>query len=84
MIFQRREAIIQKNYMKRKYAARLLSKESRNRITQQLPPDVLDIVQTIARGEKKSVSWIVEQIIVDYLNLDKYMYKEPRSRNGKR
>jgi len=70
--------------MKRKYAARLLSKESRNRITQQLPPDVLDIVQTIARGEKKSVSWIVEQIIVDYLNLDKYMYKEPRSRNGKR
>lgn len=51
-------------------APRLMSRDSRNQKTSRFPPDVDKILKIMARDEKCSVNWVVEQIVVTYLNLD--------------
>jgi predicted transcriptional regulator len=64
-------------YYRKQIAPRLLDKESRDSYTGGLPPEVKEGLYAIARKECKSVSWVLEQLIIDYFGLKKPKYKLP-------
>jgi hypothetical protein len=54
-------------------APRLKSGDKRESIGHGLPPEIKQGLRSIARTENKSVSWILEQIIIEYFG-----FKTPR------
>jgi hypothetical protein len=64
-------------YYKKQIAPRLINKEKRENYAGGLPPEVREGLFAIARKEKKSVSWVLEQVIIDYFGLKKPKYKLP-------
>ena len=62
-------------------APKLANGDSRVRDYGRLPEEIKEGLRAIARHERKSMSWIKEEIIIDYFNLRKPKYKENR-RNG--
>jgi len=64
-------------------APRLFSGDKRESIGHGLPPEVKVGLKAIARSENKSVSWVLEEIIIDYFGFKRPKYIE-RKRNGKR
>lgn len=64
-------------YYRKQIAPRLLDKECRENYTGGLPPEVKEGLYAIARKEKKSVSWVLEQLIIDYFGLKRPAYKIP-------
>lgn len=62
-------------------APRLADGTPRVSIGHCLPPDIKAWVQRIARSENQSVSWVLEQVIIDYFDMILPRYK---NRNGKK
>jgi hypothetical protein len=55
-------------------APRLLSKDSRIGIGHLLPDGIKEGLKSIARKENQSVSWVLEQVIIDYFDLPRPKY----------
>lgn len=53
----------------RTIAPRLRNGDRREAIGHGLPPDIKAGLQAIARAEGQSVSWVLEQIIIDYFRM---------------
>lgn len=55
-------------------APRLLSGDKRESIGHGLPPEIKQGLRAIARSENKSVSWVLEQIIIEYFGFNEPQY----------
>lgn len=64
-------------------APRLFSGERRESLGHGLPPEIKQGIKLIAKRENKSVSWVLEQIIIEYFGFRKPKYIE-RKRNEKK
>jgi predicted transcriptional regulator len=62
-----------------KYSPRLVSKDIRLSNSSRLPEELKKAIQRIARKEKTSCSWVIEQIILEWAGLD-IEYREGASR----
>jgi hypothetical protein len=62
-------------------APRLFNGDSRAISFNRLPQAVKEGLSSIARQENKSVSWVLEEVIIDYFDLRRPKYKTPK--NGK-
>jgi hypothetical protein len=63
-------------------APRLYSGECRDTYSGGLPPHIREGLRKIAKDERQSVSWVLEQIIIDHFpNLRKPRYVE-RKKSG--
>lgn len=62
-------------------APRLLSGDKRETIGHGLPPHIKDGIRDIARKENKSVSWVLETIIIEYFGFSKPKYVERKVDN---
>jgi hypothetical protein len=60
-------------------APRLANGDSRVPFGHGLPEDIKDGIRAIARKENKSMSWVIEEVIIDYFNLRRPKYKNGRS-----
>jgi hypothetical protein len=60
--------------VKRTIAPRLANGDSRESIGHGLPPNIKEGVKAIAKSENKSVSWVLETIIIDYFGLRRPKY----------
>ena len=65
-------------------APRLFSGERRESIGHGLPPEIKAGLRLIASRENKSVSWVLEQIIIEYFGFRKPKYIERKRRNEKK
>lgn len=63
---------------KREFSPRLASRDIRVKIRHGLPEEIKYGIQEIAKMENQTVSWVLEQSIIDYFGL-----KRPRYKNGK-
>lgn len=63
----------------RQYSPRLFNGDIRLRAWHKLPESVKNGLRNIAKNENKTMSWVLEQVIIDYFDL-----KPPRYKNGKR
>ena len=59
---------------KQQQAPRLANGDSRVKDYGRLPEDVKEGLRDIARLEGKSMSWVKEEVIIDYFNLRKPKY----------
>jgi hypothetical protein len=59
-------------------APRLVSGETRVRLGNRLPPDIKEGLREIARLEGKSMSWVVEEVIIRYFRLPRPRYRQPQ------
>ena len=64
---------------KRQIAPRLSNGDLRVRDYGRLPPDIKEGLRAIAKSEGQSMSWVKEQVIIDYFELTVPKYKK----NGK-
>lgn len=62
-------------------APRLASGDRRESIGHGLPPDIKAGVRHIAASENKSVSWVLEQVIIKYFGLRTPKYIERKKTN---
>lgn len=60
-------------------APRLASGRCRVTIGHGLPPAIKSGLKAIARQENKSMSWVLEQVIIDYFHLKAPRYKKRKS-----
>lgn len=60
---------------KRRIAPRLQNGDSRIPFGHGLPDSVKEGLRRIARSEKQSMSWVLEQVIIDYFDLRAPTYK---------
>jgi hypothetical protein len=63
-------------------APRLLSGDRRETIGHGLPPHIKEGIRDIARKENKSVSWVLETIIIEYFGFSKPKYIERKTDNA--
>lgn len=73
--------------MKRTISPRLSSGDSRIPFGHGLPEGVKAGLRAIARRERQSMSWVLEQVIIEYFGLKAPRYQLPvkdRNRKGKR
>lgn len=61
--------------IKRTISPRLKSGDVRDMIIHRLPPEIKEGIQDIARSERKSVGWVLEEVIIDYFGFRKPKYK---------
>ena len=61
-------------------APRLFSGERRESIGHGLPPAVKEGIRSIARSENKSVSWVLEEIIIRYFGFKRPKYIERKAK----
>lgn len=64
-------------------APRLWGKQIRDHYTGGLPPAIKHGLQEIAYRERKSVSWVLEQVIISYFKLPMPKYKERKNKTTK-
>lgn len=70
--------------MPRLIAPRLFNGDPREQIGHGLPPAVKEGLRRIAEKENKSVSWVLEEVIIDYFGFRRPRYKlVKKKRNGK-
>lgn len=60
---------------KRQIAPRLANGDPRERLYGRLPADIKYGLRRIARHENKSMTWVIEEVIIDYFRLDRPKYK---------
>lgn len=65
-------------------ALRLASGEIRESIGHGLPPEIKAGLRRIAASENKSVSWVLEQVIIDYFGMRRPKYIERKKNYGKK
>jgi len=51
----------------------------RERTFNRLPPEIKNSLRGIARDENKSMSWVLEQVIIDYFGLTEPRYREVKN-----
>lgn len=68
--------------MKRTIAPKLANGDCRVNDYGRLPESVKEGLRAIAKSEGQSMSWVKEQVIIDYFNLRKPKYKTSRNSNG--
>jgi hypothetical protein len=71
-------------HKKKVIAPRLKSLEPRISIGHGLPSRVKEGIRSIARHENQSVSWVLEQIIIDYFGFEKPEYLERKNETNQR
>lgn len=69
--------------MPRIIAPRLVSRDRREPIGHGLPPEIKAGLKAIAEGENKSVSWVLEQVIIDYFGFRRPKYIQRKKTNVK-
>lgn len=62
-----------------KIAPRLANGDSRVGFGHGLPESVKEGLRAIARREGKSMSWVMEEVIIDYFGLKRPQYKKART-----
>lgn len=62
---------------KRTIAPRLASGQPRVGFGHGLPEEIKEGLRAIARQEGQSMSWVMEQVIVDYFGFPRPKYKRP-------
>jgi hypothetical protein len=69
------------------FAPRLASGSSRVRVYAAWPEDIKEGLRAIARLERKSMNWVIEQVIIRYFRLERPDYvktkRDVRLRNAK-
>jgi hypothetical protein len=65
--------------MSRQIAPRLANGDSRVSFGHGLPESIKNGLRSIARRERKSMSWVMEEVIIDYFKLARPKYKEPNA-----
>lgn len=68
--------------IKRTIAPRLANGDTREAFGHGLPPEVKDGLRAIARRERKSMSWVLEQVIIQYFHLPEPVYRHKFGRDG--
>jgi predicted transcriptional regulator len=68
-------------YTPRIIAPRLANGDSRVAIGHGLPEDVKEGLKAIAKAENKSLSWVLEEVLIDYFGLrrPKYLKRKKKS-----
>ncbi len=69
--------------MKRKtriIAPRLFNGDSRESIGHGLPPEIKSGLRKIAADRNRSLSWVLEEIIIDYFGFRRPKYKETKKK----
>ena len=65
-------------------APRLANGDSRVPFGHGLPEYIKEGLRHIARGENKSMSWVMEEVIIDYFNMRRPRYiNDNKKRNGR-
>jgi hypothetical protein len=64
-------------------APRLANGDSRESFGHGLPPEIKDGLRLIAKRENKSMSWVMEEIIIDYFGFRRPKYLQRKKRNAK-
>jgi len=60
---------------KRTIAPRLANGDRRVGFGHGLPPHIKEGIRAIARDENKSMSWVMEEVIIDYFGMKRPKYK---------
>ena len=63
-------------------APRLTGGHVREKMGNGLPPDIKAGLRAIARRENKSMSWVIEEVIIDYFGLRRPKYDPRYVKNG--
>lgn len=58
-----------------KYAPRLAKNTIRVTFGSRMAPKVKEALRTIAKHENKSMSWVVEQVVIDYFSMPELAFK---------
>ena len=66
--------------MAKQIAPRLANGQTRDTYGGRLPPAIRAALRVIARDERQSVSWVMEQVIIDYFQMKTPMYKQQARR----
>lgn len=61
---------------KLRIAPRLANGDSRLKLYGRLPEGVKEGLRNIAKNEGKSMSWVVEEVVIDYFGLKAPKYKK--------
>ena len=61
-------------------APRLANGRPRESFGSRLPRAIKEGLRSIARSGNKSMSWVMEEVIIDYFHLKRPQYKEQRPR----
>ena len=64
--------------MPKQIAPRLVSGEHRITWGGNLPPKVKEAVKLIASDENKSVSWVLENVVIDYFSMSRPKYRKKK------
>lgn len=75
-----------KAHVKRMIAPRLANGESRIGFGSRLPVEIKEGIRSIAIREGKSMSWVMEEVVIDYFGMRKPRYREAKAKakKGKR
>lgn len=65
-----------KSHRPREIAPRLANGESRLPFGHGLPEGIKDGIRAIAERENRSMSWVMERVIIDYFRLERPEYRE--------
>lgn len=63
-------------------APRLVNNDPRVRDYGRLPEDIKEGLRAIAKHEGQSMSWVKEQVIINYFDLRQPKYKDKKRKNG--
>jgi hypothetical protein len=74
-----RERKTRKKTKKKQISPRLLKGGWREPLYHGLPPEVKHGLTAIAKAERKSTAWIIEEAILDYFGLKNPGYKIPKT-----
>lgn len=67
-----------KHHRAKVIAPKLASGDSRVRDYGSLAEEIKEGIRAIAKAEGKSMSWVKEEVLIDYFNLKRPKYKEKR------
>lgn len=62
---------------------RLANGDARVGFGSRLPHEIKEGLRKIAHSENKSMSWVIEEVIIDYFSLRRPKYKKPITRRKK-
>lgn len=60
--------------MPKQIAPRLKNGDKRVSIGHGLPPQIKEAIKAIAASENRSVSWVLEEVVIDYFSLRRPRY----------
>lgn len=64
----------------RHIAPRLASGDKRIRSSRAFPPKVDAAIRAIAAHERKSMNWVMEEVVIDYFSMPRPKYVEPKKK----